>query len=90
MMRPEKSVAEDLGVRDHGRERRAQVVRDVGEELRLELIPRPQVRDLFQRLAQLRLERLNALVARRGGSGGERGAFRVDPGHGAPLPSAIG
>ena len=42
----ENPVAQDLGVRDHRGERRAQIVRDVGEELRLERVARAQLGDL--------------------------------------------
>ena len=41
----ENPVAQNLGVRDHRGERRAQIVRDVREELRLELVARAQLGD---------------------------------------------
>jgi hypothetical protein len=62
--RAEHPVAEDLGVRDDGRERRAQVVRDVREELRLQPVARLQLGDEAPRLAGLRLERREARLER--------------------------
>ena len=53
----ENSVAQNLGVRDHRGERRAQIVRDVREELRLQRVARAKLRDLDRGLLQLRLER---------------------------------
>src|SRR5689334_2242152 len=45
--RTEEAVAKDLGVRDHRREGCAQIVRDVGEKLRLELVARAEIRGLL-------------------------------------------
>ncbi len=58
--RPEDAVAQDLGVRDHRGERRAQVVRDVRKELRLERVARFQLGDRLKSLLELRLERHHA------------------------------
>ena len=52
----EDPIAQDLGVRDDGRQRRAQVVRDVREELRLQRIFVPQLRDFARELKMLLLE----------------------------------
>ena len=49
----ENSVAQNLGVRDHRGERRAQIVRDVGEELRLERVARAQLGDFAARLLEV-------------------------------------
>src|SRR5690606_20231970 len=56
-------VAQDLGVRDYGRERRAQVVRDVGQELRLERVPCLQIANDARGLAQARVHRSGIAVA---------------------------
>jgi hypothetical protein len=64
----EDAVAQDLGVRDDGRQRRPKVVRDVGEKLRLEGVLRPQLLDHPHRVLVLRLEqRISLLDGRRGG-----------------------
>src|SRR5512141_662349 len=51
-------VTKNLRVRDDGGERSAQVVRDVGEKLRLQRVALAQVHDETLRLDELRLERL--------------------------------
>src|SRR3954464_7168348 len=66
--RSEETVAENLGVCDHRRERCAQVVGDVGEKLRLQLVARAEVGDLLERGAQLDLEYADTLVRVRAGS----------------------
>ena len=60
--RAEDAVAQDLGVRDDGGERRAQIVRDVREELRLQRIARFEIGDVLKSLLELRLERDHATV----------------------------
>jgi hypothetical protein len=52
----EDPVAQDLGVRDDRRERGAQVVRDVREELRLERVTGLELRDAARRLLELGLQ----------------------------------
>ena len=51
----EDAVSQDFRVRDHRRERRSEIVRDVGEELCLERVTRAQLGDLDHRLFELRL-----------------------------------
>ena len=87
--RAEEAVTENLGVRDHGRERRPKVMRDVGEELRLQLIASAQVGDLLERRAELELQRRKSIVD---ASGGCRHCFRFrfDSRHSANPPSVTG
>src|SRR5690349_10060101 len=89
--RTQEAVAKNLGVRDHRRERCAQVVRDVGEKLRLQLVARTQVSDLLERGAQLDLEHPHALVRTRGRVGVEqRFCFRFHSRHSPIPPSETG
>ena len=52
-------------MRDDGGERRAQIVRDVREELRLQRVARFELGDVLQRLLELRLERHHATICGR-------------------------
>src|SRR6185437_10460197 len=78
-------VAQDLGVRDHGGERRTQVVRDVRQKLRLERVARPQLGDLDDRLLELRFHDGEPMFGRT--EGGVRIADRFYPTHALILPA---
>ena len=77
----EDSVAQNLGVRDDRGERRAQVVRDVREELRLQRIARAQLRDLDGGFLELRLERVDARLGRRALERHRCGVHAIDSCH---------
>ena len=68
------AVAQDLGVRDDGREGRAQVVRDVRQELRLKRVARLQLRDEPRRSARTAVRRQRA-----GGRGRARAGALIQP-----------
>jgi hypothetical protein len=71
-------------VRDHRGQRRAKVVRDVGEELRLERVTRPQIRDLGDRFLEPGLEYSNPGLRR---MECQRLACGVYPTHARNVPS---
>ena len=64
-------------------------MRDVGEELRLQLIARAQVGDLLERRAELELQRRKSIVDASGGCC-HYFRFRIDSRHSASPPSVTG